>query len=236
MYEPMLSQADFDELPAREGYDRWSAIYDNEDNPLILLETPRVRELLGDVASLRVIDVGCGTGRHTLPLADRGAIVTAVEFSDGMLQKASAKPGWDRIRVIRQNIESTLAVEGASFDRVLCALVVEHIRNLEPLFGELARICAPDGCVVVSAMHPAMMLKGISARFTDPRTGRDTRPKSHPNSIADFLNAAMKAGLELDHISESAIDGRLAKISPRGAKYEGWPMLLALRFRRRLGS
>lgn len=231
MYEPTLSQMDFDDLSTREGYDRWSAIYDDEDNPLILLETPRVNDLLGEVAGLRVIDVGCGTGRHTLPLAARGAFVTAVDFSDGMLQKAAAKPGWDRVRVIRQDIEAPLPVDDGAFDRVLCALVVEHIRKLDLLFNEFARICAPDGFVVISAMHPAMMLRGISARFTDPRTGRDTRPKSHPNAISDFLTAALKAGLILDHISEAAIDEQMARVSPRGAKYEGWPMLLAMRFR-----
>ena len=49
-------------LPTQAGYDRWAAIYDHDANPLQALEGPRVRELLGDVRGLTVLDLGCGTG------------------------------------------------------------------------------------------------------------------------------------------------------------------------------
>src|SRR5213075_671083 len=65
-------------LPTREGYDRWAEIYDGDGNPLIALEEPEVDQLLGDVAGLDLVDVGCGTGRHALRLAARGANVTGV--------------------------------------------------------------------------------------------------------------------------------------------------------------
>jgi len=77
----------------RSGYDRWSEIYDHEANPLIGLEEPVVREALGDVAGLAVLDLGCGTGRHAVWLANAGAAVTGIDFSEGMMEKARAKPG-----------------------------------------------------------------------------------------------------------------------------------------------
>ena len=70
-------------LSTQEGYDRWAEIYDAEQNPLISLEEPEVDRLLGDVAGLDIVDVGCGTGRHALRLAARGANVVGVDFSDG---------------------------------------------------------------------------------------------------------------------------------------------------------
>ena len=82
-----------DRLPTREGYDRWAACYDDEDNPLIALEEPKVAELLGPVSGLRILDLGCGTGRHALRLAAAGANVTAVDFSEGMLARARAGAG-----------------------------------------------------------------------------------------------------------------------------------------------
>jgi len=54
------------------GYDRWAAIYDGEDNPLVLLEEQHLIPLLGDVRGLDVVDLGCGTGRHAVPLCGGG--------------------------------------------------------------------------------------------------------------------------------------------------------------------
>jgi hypothetical protein len=76
-----------------------------------------------------------------------------------------------------------------------------------------------------------MMLRGITARFTDPATGRETRPQSHPHQIADLVMAAQRVGLRLERISEHAVDDALVAQSPRAAKCLGWPMLLMLGLR-----
>ena len=72
----------------RTGYDRWALVYDHDGNPLVALEEPFVRVAVGDVRGQAVLDLGCGTGRHTLWLAQAGATVTAVDFSEGMLAAA----------------------------------------------------------------------------------------------------------------------------------------------------
>ncbi len=220
-----------DHLSTQEGYDRWSEIYDTEDNPLIALEEPRVAELLGDLVGLAVADIGCGTGRHALRMAAAGAQVTALDFSEGMLARARAKPGAERVSWMRHDLARTLPLPDRSFDRVICGLVLEHIADLPLLFAEMGRICRPGGAVVVSAMHPAMMLRGIQARFTDPATGRETRPRSHPNQISDFVMAAVGAGLRIDHVSEHAVGEDVAARMPRAVKYLGWPMLFVMRLR-----
>src|SRR5262249_54950946 len=68
-------------VPTREGYDLWAQLYDDADNPLIALETMPFRRLLGDVQGLTVADIGCGTGRHALAMAEAGATVIGVDFS-----------------------------------------------------------------------------------------------------------------------------------------------------------
>src|SRR5438552_1792105 len=60
-------------LAAKPGYDRWAAVYDGEGNPLVALEEARVATMVGDARGLRVVDVGCGTGRHAVQLAAAGA-------------------------------------------------------------------------------------------------------------------------------------------------------------------
>ena len=71
---------------------------------------------------------------------------------------------------------------------------------------------------------------GGCARFSDPATGNDIRPASCPHQICDYVMAAVRAGLRIDHVAEHAIAEGLAAASARAARYLGWPMLLARRF------
>ncbi len=218
-------------VPTQLGYDRWAEVYDVEDNPLVLLEERHIGSLLGEVAGLDIVDVGCGTGRHALRLAAAGARVTAVDFSKAMLERAQAKPGAEAVRFMQHDLASPLPLHGGIFDRVLCCLVLDHINELEKFFAELRRLCRPKGAVLVSVMHPAMSLRGVQARFIDPGSGRRIGPASYEHQISDYLMAALKAGLVLGHISEHVIDPNLASRSERGQKYLGWPMLLLIRLK-----
>src|SRR5258708_5231813 len=84
-------------VPTQSGYNRWAEIYDDEDNPLVLLEEEHFPSLIGNASGLTIADIGCGTGRHSLRWAAAGARVTAVDFSKAMLQRARAKIGADAI-------------------------------------------------------------------------------------------------------------------------------------------
>ncbi len=221
--------APVDRLPTREGYDRWSACYDDEDNPLIALEEPKVAELLEPVGGLRILDLGCGTGRHALRLAAAGANVTAIDFSDGMLARARERAGSLPIHFHTHDLTQPLPFADASFDRIVCGLVLDHIPELKPLFGEMRRVCSPGGFAVISVMHPAMMLRGVEARFTDRTTGREIRPASTRHQLTDYIKAVLAAGWKLDHASEHNADEALVARSERARRYEGWLMLLLLR-------
>lgn len=218
-------------VPTQHGYDLWSEIYDGDGNPLVALEEPEVDRLLGPVAGLKVLDVGCGTGRHAHRLAAMGAEVTGVDFSSGMLARARAKPGAERIRFVQHDLAQPLPFEGGAFARVLCGLVVDHIADLEGLMRELGRVCAPDGRVVVTVMHPAMMLKGVQARFRDPATDEEIRPASHPHVMSDYVMAALRAGLTIMHLGEHSATEELATRVPRAARYVGWPLLFTIQAR-----
>jgi ubiquinone/menaquinone biosynthesis C-methylase UbiE len=217
-----------EDVPTQEGYDRWSSLYDEDDNPLILLEERHLPALLGDVAGLGVLDVGCGTGRHALRLAAAGARVTAVDFSAGMLARARQKPGAEAVRFLVHDLRGPLPCQGGSFDLVLCALVLDHVADVPTFFRELRRACRPGGRVVVSVMHPAMLLRGTQAGFIEPGSGRKVRPESHDNQISDYVMAAVRAGLRPRHMSEHVVDEALAARSPRAVRHRGWPLLLLM--------
>jgi ubiquinone/menaquinone biosynthesis C-methylase UbiE len=212
----------------RGGYDRWAAVYDHDANPLQALEEPFFRDLVGDVRGRNVLDLGCGTGRHSVWLASQGATVTAVDFSQGMLDEARRKPGADNVRFLAHDLHRRLPFPDATFDLVVSGLVLEHLRELNPFFAEARRVVKRNGRAVVTAMHPAMFLRGAWARFRDPGSGEKVSPSSVPHQVSDFVMAAVRAGFRLEHLSEHAPDEALAARVPRAAKYVGWPMLVVM--------
>jgi malonyl-CoA O-methyltransferase len=181
----------------RDGYDRWSAVYDHDANPLQALEEPLLRAAIGDVNGCTALDLGCGTGRHALWLAANGAIVTAVDFSEGMMAEARRKPGAERIEFIAHDLHQPLPLADGSFDLVVSGLVLEHLQELGGFFAEARRVLKPGGRAVVSSMHPAY---------------------SKPHTIGDFVMAAVRAGFRLSDIGEYAPDAEFAKGFPRAGK------------------
>lgn len=221
-----------DHVTVRDGYDRWAEIYDDEDNPLIAVERQHLPTLLGEVRGKSVLDAGCGTGRHCIELAAAGANVAACDLSPGMLARARAKSGGDRVRYFEHDLHNALPMSPDSVDLVISGLVLEHIRDMTAVFREFRRVVRSSGSIVISTLHPAMMLRGITARFTDPATGRETRPQSHGHQICDYVMAAIRAGLQIAHIGEHVVDDELAARSERSRKYHNWPILLLMKLTR----
>lgn len=213
----------------REGYDLWAEVYDHDANPLIGLEQPLVRDSIGEIRGRHVLDLGCGTGRHTEWIARSDpARLVAVDFSPGMLAEARRKVDSPRVEFVQHDLHEPLPLEDATFDLVVSGLVLEHLRDLRAFFGEVRRVVRPHGRAVVSAMHPAMWERGSRARFRDPATGRRVAPGSLSHSLDDFVTAALDAGLGFEAIEERAPDAGFATRFPRAAKYVGVPMLVVL--------
>ena len=212
----------------RVGYDRWAKVYDHDANPLQALEGPIVWHAIGDPRGLTVLDLGCGTGRHSLWLAAAGANVTAVDFSEGMLDEARQKPGADAIQFARHDLHEPLPFGDGEFDVVVSGLVLEHLRELDGLFAEVRRVLKPGGRAVISAMHPAMFLRGSQARFTDPESGEIVQPGSVAHSVSEFVMAAVRARFSIERIEEVSPTAEFAEKYPRAAKYVDWPMLVVM--------
>lgn len=215
----------------RAGYDRWAEVYDHDRNPLPALEEPEVKAAVGDVRDRDVLDLGCGTGRHASWMAAAGARVTAIDFSEGMLALARQKPGGEAIRFLVHDLHQPIPIANGAFDVVVSGLVVEHIADLPRFFGEARRVLRPGGLAVISALHPAMFLRGSQARFTDPASNEIVHVGSVAHRLGDFVMAAVGAGFAIEGIGEHAPDAAFAAEYPRAEKYIGWPMLAVLKLR-----
>ena len=215
----------------RSAYDRWSLVYDHDLNPLPALEGPLMQAVLGNVRGQRVLDLGCGTGRHTAWLAEMGAEVTAVDFSVGMLRQARSRCANQSVSFVIHDLHEPLPFHSGSFDCVLSSLVLEHIRALDPFFGEINRVLRPGGRACVSTLHPSMFLLGSQARFTDPDSRQVVRPGSVDHAFGEIVMSSIRAGFTLEAIGEHAPDLEFANSYPRAVKYVNRPMLLILTLR-----
>ncbi len=219
-------------VSAREGYDLWGPGYDAYDNALIALEEPVVMRMLGSVAGLQVLDVGCGTGRHALRMAGEGARVTGVDFSIGMMDALRAKQPPESLSLIEHDITRGLPVESERFDLVLCSLVLEHVHDLRGMLGEFRRVLRRGGRAVIADLHPEMIRRGIHARFRVEEGGEKLQIAAADHKISDYVMASVGAGLVIADIAEYEMDAETAARSPSAAKYVGDPLLFVLALQR----
>jgi ubiquinone/menaquinone biosynthesis C-methylase UbiE len=119
-----------------------------------LYDRPALLELLGDVAGLRVLDVGCGPGFYAEELVARGADVVAFDQGERMVELARHRLR-DTATVRVHDLADPLDwVEDESFDRALAALVIHHLDDWGSALREIHRVLRPGGSLVLSTHHP----------------------------------------------------------------------------------
>jgi ArsR family transcriptional regulator len=96
-------------------------------------------------AGLAVADLGCGTGAMLPLLAPVAGHVYGVDREAAMLEVAEDRvAGLSNVTLCRGLLDA-LPLETASIDLALCELVLHHVRDLPPVFAEVARVLAPGG-------------------------------------------------------------------------------------------
>jgi SAM-dependent methyltransferase len=94
-----------------------------------------------DIGSLRVLDLGAGTGKLTAALAELAAEVTAVEPDPAMLEELGR--GLPSVRALAGSAEQ-IPLPDASVDAVLCGQSM-HWFDLSRALPEIARVLVPGG-------------------------------------------------------------------------------------------
>jgi ubiquinone/menaquinone biosynthesis C-methylase UbiE len=176
--------------------------------------------LLGDIAGLRCIDLGCGAGQNVVAMAKAGADTTGVDFSSKQLAQAEdlARREKVNINLIDSNIEAIPSLGNSLFDLALSACAIAFVKKLDLALAEIYRILKPGGRFVLSVMHPMQYIidgeEGtmyfnsaypFSARVL--KWSWDFPGKSIPfqhylRSISDYHNALVKAGFTVKRIVE----------------------------------
>jgi SAM-dependent methyltransferase len=186
----------------------------------------------------RLLDIGCGTGRHGAPLAELGWDVVGVDVSADMLRFARSRG----LEVVQADA-TALPFDDHAFEAAVSLWTHTDLGDFEAAVGEAARILRPAGPFVYVGLHPAFV--GPHARFTyaegipelhsgyldEGRYGFEAPGVGSPDGLRakvgavhlkleTFLNAFLSAGFVLEAFEE---------LGRKGAAY---PSAVALRWRR----
>jgi SAM-dependent methyltransferase len=204
--------------PARANdYDSIAEGYTAENETSLLnayYERPAMLELAGDVTGRRILDAGCGSGPLFAALRDRGAIVTGIDASAGMLELARRRLGADAdLRVA--DLASPLMFPDGAFNDVIASLVLHYLEDWGPTLVELRRVLAPGGRLIVSVEHPfaiALMqrLAGDKTNYFQTRNrteewnmgGRTAQMSFWDRPLHAMTDAFTAAGFRISVISE----------------------------------
>ena len=136
---------------------------------------------LGLAAGDRLLDLGCGFGRHAYETLRRGADVVACDLGLDELRgvrnvvAAMYEAGEisDDVQVGAANGDATrLPFDDCSFDHVIASEVLEHIDDDEAALAELTRVLRPGGtlAVTIPARLPERICWALSEDYHAPNT------------------------------------------------------------------
>jgi len=187
-------------MSIQNAYNEWSEIYDTNTNFTRDLDQKVTRATLADQHFHSILELGCGTGKNTAFLVQIGMRVHALDFSQGMIEKAKEKVKAENIRFEMADLTKPWPCEYEAYDLIICNLVLEHIADLTHIFSEATRTLQPQGRFFINELHPFKQYKGTRARFE--REAETIEVGVFVHHLSDFTNAASASGLKLVKFNE----------------------------------
>lgn len=195
----MLTQDKATEL-AKRRYNRIASLYDLMEGLIERSRYSRWRELLwSKVEGLHILEVGVGTGKN-FPYYPPDAEITAVDFSDKMLERAKDRASKRKVKVHLQQMDvQNLRFEDNTFDTVVASFVFCSVPV--PVRGliEVERVCKPGGKVallehVLSASH----ILGWLMNLANPLVVRIIGANINRRTVANVI----KSDLVLEQVTD----------------------------------
>jgi ubiquinone/menaquinone biosynthesis C-methylase UbiE len=221
---------------------------------------PAVERLLLLQPGERVLEIACGNGEFARRMSELGGQVLAVDFSDGMLERARAHGGdIDYRRTDAMDESAILALgEPGSFDAVVCNMAIMDMESIEPMVAASARLLTPAGRFVFSTLHPAFnsgdvrpmvefdtggTIKEIYSvkvsSYSRSSVGRGVAIPSQPveqwyfhRPLWMILEPFFDHGFALDGLEEPLVGTEHGKAGTPGFVYTQLPGVLVARLRR----
>ena len=175
-------------------------------------ERPEMLRLAGDVAGLRVLDAGCGSGILAEALRDKGAVVSGFDLSPIMVDLARGRLGEDAdVRIA--DLGAPLPYPDDAFDLVVSSLALHYVEDWDAALAEVRRVLRPGGRLTLSVIHPTVYAVAYPDADYFARTqysedydygDRTVWMTYWHRPLQDVLNAVIGAGFTIQAVTEPA--------------------------------
>ncbi|MBL8669409.1 MAG: bifunctional 2-polyprenyl-6-hydroxyphenol methylase/3-demethylubiquinol 3-O-methyltransferase UbiG [Alphaproteobacteria bacterium] len=174
---------------------------------------------------LRILDIGCGGGLISEPMARLGAKVTGIDASERNIAVASLHAARSGLQIeYRAATAEALAEAGEQFDLVLNLEVVEHVADVDSYMAACCTLVRPGGMTVVATLNRtvrSLLLAKIGAEYVLrwlPRGTHDWRRFLRPSELAATIRphgllVREIAGLSYDPFGDRFSIGRDAAVN-----------------------
>ena len=183
-----------------EAYNVWADSYDSNENKTRDLELAVGKSILGDRHFLKIIELGCGTGKNTEWLIENCDSLLGVDFSTEMLAKAEWKITSNKVKFMQADLLKKWEFANNSADLITASLVLEHIQNLDFIFSEANKPLAANGLFYICELHPFKQYAGSKASFEI--NDEVVKLETYVHHISDYLEAASKSNFKLLELNE----------------------------------
>jgi 2-polyprenyl-3-methyl-5-hydroxy-6-metoxy-1,4-benzoquinol methylase len=159
---------------------------------------------LRDGRGQRLLDVGAAQGDLARLLTQRGYDVTAIEGDPGLAGTARGKCR----EVVVADLDRPLPDLHGPFDVVVCADILEHLKNPLGVLLQVSRLLSPDGNIIVSVpniAHLWIRLQMCCGRFEYTERGILDGTHLRFFTLASFRRLLREAGLEILELTATPV-------------------------------
>lgn len=167
----------------------------------------------------RVLDLGCGTGRFTIPMAYKlNYVMTGADSSEEMLAEARKK---DIKRVIRWDYMDAqdLAYEDAYFDIVFISHLLHHVDSPQKVISECRRVLTDSGVILVRYGPIEYIRNDVEHTFFPETLDIDEPRTPDVLTVETWLHDARFSGIETQEIIQktyASSEAHLQAITVKG--------------------
>ena len=181
---------------------------------------------------LRILDIGCGGGLLSEPMARMGANVTGADASEVNIEVAKIHAKQSKLKIDYQAITSEeLQANGEKFDVILNMEVVEHVADVDLFMTSCAKMVKPDGLMFIATINRTPKARALAIFMAEnvlkwlPKGTHQYEKLVQPQEIEAPLNAEGLEIIDKTGVFYNVFQDRWNKSSDMDVNY----MLLAKR-------